>query len=156
METVSFLAKEAPGFAVKGENVVVLTEPTEYHKELCARASNVRRRAIFASLYLGTGYKEQALVDSVERSLEKFNGNLKVRFLLDYSRGTRDVKGQSSCSKLLPLVEKYKVSNLSHNKITRLSIYGKSIQDDYSISCFFDFRSRVKYHYITPPSYVAF
>ena len=121
METVSFLAKEAPGFAVKGENVVVLTEPIEYHKELCARASNVRRRAIFASLYLGTGYKEQALVDSVERSLEKFNGNLKVRFLLDYSRGTRDVKGQSSCSKLLPLVEKYKVSNLSHNKITRLS-----------------------------------
>ena len=120
METVSFLAKEAPGFAVKGENVVVLTEPTEYHKELCARASNVRRRAIFASLYLGTGYKEQALVDSVERSLEKFNGNLKVRFLLDYSRGTRDVKGQSSCSKLLPLVEKYKVSNLSHNKIMRL------------------------------------
>ena len=155
METVSFLAKEAPGFAVKGENVVVLTEPTEYHKELCARASNVRRRAIFASLYLGTGYKEQALVDSVERSLEKFNGNLKVRFLLDYSRGTRDVKGQSSCSKLLPLVEKYKVSNLSHNKIMRL-IYEKSIEDDYFISRFFDFRSRVKYHYITPPSCVAF
>ena len=155
METVSFLAKEAPGFAVKGENVVVLTEPTEYHKELCARASNVRRRAIFASLYLGTGYKEQALVDSVERSLEKFNGNLKVRFLLDYSRGTRDVKGQSSCSKLLPLVEKYKVSNLSHNKIMRL-IYEKNIEDDYFISRFFDFRSRVKYHYITRPSCVAF
>ena len=153
METVSFLAKEAPGFAVKGENVVVLTEPTEYHKELCARASNVRRRAIFASLYLGTGYKEQALVDSVERSLEKFNGNLKVRFLLDYSRGTRDVKGQSSCSKLLPLVEKYKVSNVSHNKIMFMK---KSIEDDYSISCFFDFRSRAKYHCITPPSCVAF
>ena len=154
METVSFLAKEAPGFAVKGENVVVLTEPIEYHKELCARASNVRRRAIFASLYLGTGYKEQALVDSVERSLEKFNGNLKVRFLLDYSRGTRDVKGQSSCSKLLPLVEKYKVSNLSHKKIIQLKL--KNIEDDYSISYFFDFRSRVKYHYITPPSCVAF
>ena len=53
--------------------------------------------------------KEQALVDSVLKGLEKSEGKLKVKFLLDFSRGTRDVQGQSSCTKLLPLVEKYKV-----------------------------------------------
>ena len=110
MKNLAFLAQEVPGFAVKGENIVVLTEPNEYYKELCRLASNVKQRSIFAALYLGTGSKEQALVESVQKSLEKTNGGVKVRFLLDYCRGTRDVKGQSSCTKLLPLVEKYKVS----------------------------------------------
>ena len=110
MKNLAFLAQEVPGFAVKGENIVVLTEPNEYYKELCRLASNVKQRSIFAALYLGTGSKEQALVESVQKSLEKTNGGVKVRFLLDYCRGTRDVKEQSSCTKLLPLVEKYKVS----------------------------------------------
>ena len=109
MENLAFLAKQAPGFAVRGENVVVLSEPSEYHNELCARAGNAKKRAIFAALYLGTGVKEQTLVDSVRKSLENTNGDLKVKFLLDYCRGTRDVKGESSCTKLLPLIEKYKV-----------------------------------------------
>ena len=110
MRNLAFLAQEVPGFAVKGENIIVLTEPNEYYQELCTRASNVKQRAIFAALYLGTGSKEQALVESVQKSLEKTNGSVKVRFLLDYCRGTRNVEGQSSCTKLLPLVEKYKVS----------------------------------------------
>jgi len=112
MENVAFLAKEVPGFAVKGENIVVLSEPSEYHNELCTRAGNAKKRAIFAALYLGTGIKEQALVDCVHKSLENTNGGIKVKFLLDYCRGTRDVKGESSCTALLPLVEKYKVSIL--------------------------------------------
>ena len=109
MENLAFLAKDVPGFAVKGKNVKVITEPSNFHAELCTRAENANHRAVFATLYLGTGNKEQVLVDSVLKGLEKSDGKLKVKFLLDFSRGTRDVQGQSSCTKLLPLVEKYKV-----------------------------------------------
>ena len=111
MENLAFLAKEVPGFAVKGKNVKVISEPSDFHAALCTRAENVKQRAVFATLYLGTGSKEQTLVDCVSKGLENSDGKVKVKFLLDYSRGTRDVKGQSSCTKLLPLVQKYKVSN---------------------------------------------
>ena len=110
MENLAFLAKDVPGFAAKGENIKVITEPSEFHAELCARAENVKERAVFATLYVGTGSKEQTLIESVHKALENTNGNIKVKFLLDYSRGTRDVKCQSSCTKLLPLLKKYKVS----------------------------------------------
>jgi hypothetical protein len=33
MENLAFLGKEAPGFAVKGDNVVVMTEPSQFHSE---------------------------------------------------------------------------------------------------------------------------
>ena len=115
MENLAFLAKEVPGFAVKGKNVEVITEPSDFHAELCTKAENVKERAVFATLYLGTGSKEQALVDSVSKGLDKSDGKVRVKFLLDYSRGTRDVKGESSCSKLLPLVKKYKVSLAKKN-----------------------------------------
>ena len=113
MENLAFLSKNAPGFAVKGDNVVVLTEPSDFYNEVCIRAASAKQRVVFATLYLGTGSKEKMLVDSVQKSLEQTKGKVKVRFLLDYSRGTRDVKGQSSCTMLLPLVEQYQVCNLS-------------------------------------------
>ena len=109
MENLAFLGKQVPGFAVKGDNVIVMTEPSQFHNELCTRAANAKHRAVYATLYLGTGSKEQVLVNSIEKSLEATNGEVKVRFLLDYCRGTRNVQGQSSCTMLLPLVKQYKV-----------------------------------------------
>ena len=57
-----------------------------------------------ASLYLGTGNLEQALVQEVSTTLER-KTDLRCQFLLDHLRGTRGVP--NSCSMLQSIVEKY-------------------------------------------------
>ena len=109
-ERFSCVCDEAPGFAVKGDKVKVITEPTDFYEELCQRVKTAETRVVLASLYLGTGEKEQHLLNSIEESLQKSNGDVRVKFLLDYSRANRlDVKGASSCTMLKPLLQKYQV-----------------------------------------------
>ena len=57
-----------------------------------------------ASLYLGTGGLEQALVEKVSTALER-NKELRCQFLLDHLRGTRG--SPNSCSLLQPIVKRY-------------------------------------------------
>ena len=57
METLSFLGDSAPGFAVRGCQVKVLTEPSDFFQELCQRAEKSQERIAMAALYLGTGEK---------------------------------------------------------------------------------------------------
>ena len=57
METLAFLADSAPGFAVRGCQVKVLTEPSDFFQELCQRAEKSQERIAMAALYLGTGEK---------------------------------------------------------------------------------------------------
>ena len=111
IENLSFLAEEAPGFAVNGSDITVLTEPTEFHHKLCALVANAKHRTVLAALYLGTGEKEKTLIENVRKSLDANDRAVKVRFLLDYCRGTRDVKGESSCTMLLPLIQQYQVQS---------------------------------------------
>ena len=89
METLSFLGDMAPGFAVKGSQVKVLIEPSEFFQELCQRSENSRKRIAMAALYLGTGEKAQTLVESVRKSLKATEGRTRATFLLDYCRGNR-------------------------------------------------------------------
>ena len=117
MENLAFLSKEVPGFAVKGANVNVMTEPSQFYNELCALAASAKQRTVLATLYVGTGFKEQTLLDNVKKSLQETDGEVKVKILLDYCRGTRDVKGKSSCTMLLPLVEQYKVRHYRHLEV---------------------------------------
>ena len=65
-----------------------------------------RKRIVLASLYLGTGPKEERLLECVEESL-KDGSSVEVKVLLDYSRGNRLAKGKSSKTMLAPLVQKY-------------------------------------------------
>ena len=65
-----------------------------------------RKRIVLASLYLGTGPKEERLLECVEESLTDGSG-VEVKVLLDYSRGNRLAKGKSSKTMLAPLVQKY-------------------------------------------------
>ena len=65
-----------------------------------------RKRIVLASLYLGTGPKEERLLECVEESLKDGSG-VEVKVLLDYSRGNRLAKGKSSKTMLAPLVQKY-------------------------------------------------
>ena len=107
-ERFSYVCDEAPGFAVNGDKVKVITEPTDFYEELCQRAKTAKKRVVLASLYLGTGEKEQRLLNSIEESLQN-SSDVRVKFLLDYSRGNRLVKGASSCTMLKPLLQKHQV-----------------------------------------------
>ena len=66
-----------------------------------------------ASLYLGTGGLEQALVQEVSTALERKKG-LHCQFLLDHLRGTRG--SPNSCSILQPIMER-------HHPRASLSLY---------------------------------
>lgn len=57
-----------------------------------------------ASLYLGTGSLEHALVQEVSTALER-KKDLHCHFLLDHLRGTRG--SPNSCSMLQPIIERY-------------------------------------------------
>lgn len=109
METLtSVLGQTSPAFAVKGSQVKVLSEPSEFYQELCQRAERSRQRIAIAALYLGTGDMAKSLVDCVRRSLKSTGGHTRTIFLLDYCRGNRlDVKGQTSCSILAPLISEF-------------------------------------------------
>jgi hypothetical protein len=55
-------------------------------------------------LYLGTGQKEQTIINELKNALEG-NDQLNVAILLDYFRGTRnDQQNNSSVSILRPLI----------------------------------------------------
>ena len=107
MDRFSYVCNEAPGFAVNGDKVKVIIEPSEFYEELCQRAKTAKKRVVLASLYLGTGEKEQRLLNSIEESLQ--TSDVRVKVLLDFSRGNRLVKGSSSCTMLKPLLQKYQV-----------------------------------------------
>ena len=76
------VCNEAPGFAVNGDKVRVITEPSEFYEELCRRAKTAKKRIVLASLYLGTGEKEQRLLDSIEESLRANSNDFKVKVTL--------------------------------------------------------------------------
>ena len=53
MDTLAFLGDLAPAFAVRGCQVKILTEPSQFYKELCTRAQHSKVRISMAALYLG-------------------------------------------------------------------------------------------------------
>ena len=108
---LGFLAEDLPGFAVNGSNVTVINAPAEFHAILCDLVGSAKNRTILAALYLGTGMKEQTLIDNIRKSLDADGSKVRVRFLLDYHRGSRYNNGKSSCTMLLPLVDRYQVIN---------------------------------------------
>lgn len=56
MDTLAFLGDLAPAFAVRGCQVKILTEPSQFYKELCTRARHSKVRISMAALYLGSIY----------------------------------------------------------------------------------------------------
>ena len=110
MDTLAFLSDLAPGFGVRGCQVKVLSEPSDFFSQLCWRAERSRERIAIAALYLGTGDKAESLVEAVRKSLQ--SGHTRTTFLLDHCRGNRLVgpEGKSSCTMLRPLLRDFQVS----------------------------------------------
>ena len=97
-----FLSKELPGFRVPGSQIKIIQEPSHFYQELVNRSLTSKNRIVMSALYLGTDKKEKRLVEAMGDSLQKHD-NLRVKVLLDWCRGTRMVKGESSSSLLAQL-----------------------------------------------------
>jgi len=102
VQNFRFLAKELPGFKVHGSQIKIIHEPKHFYRELVNQSLNSRNRIVMSALYLGTDKKEKKLVEAVKESLDN-NEKLRVKLLLDWCRGTRVVKNQSSSSLLSQL-----------------------------------------------------
>jgi len=100
----AFLAKDLPGFRLSGSQVQVLQEPSHFYEQLLSRSATARKRVVLSALYLGVGPKEVELVSKLQGNLAS-NPQLRVNFLLDCCRGSREVAGSSSCTLVSRLQE---------------------------------------------------
>ncbi|KAK2714149.1 hypothetical protein QYM36_008652 [Artemia franciscana] len=80
-----------------------MSSPKEFYETLLAKSKNAKRRITIASLYLGTGQMERTLVESIRSNIIQHGESLRVKILLDATRGSR---GKVNSRKiLLPLVK---------------------------------------------------
>ncbi|XP_046579098.1 CDP-diacylglycerol--glycerol-3-phosphate 3-phosphatidyltransferase, mitochondrial-like isoform X1 [Haliotis rubra] len=88
-----WIGKFTPCYRVKGDQVLVITEPTQFYEVLKIKARKATSRITIASLYLGTGQLEHDLVACIREACENArkvgNSAMKVNILLDYTRGSR-------------------------------------------------------------------
>ncbi|KYO41014.1 CDP-diacylglycerol--glycerol-3-phosphate 3-phosphatidyltransferase, mitochondrial isoform B [Alligator mississippiensis] len=100
-----------PEFGISSSHVKVLSSPTEFYELLKAQIKAAKQRVVMASLYLGTGFLEQELVDCLEEMLDGSlqasgsSSDLRVSILLDFTRGSRGRK--NSRTMLLPLLRRF-------------------------------------------------
>eukprot|EP00088_Acartia_fossae_P038693 TRINITY_DN4013_c0_g1_i10.p1 TRINITY_DN4013_c0_g1~~TRINITY_DN4013_c0_g1_i10.p1 ORF type:complete len:470 (+),score=63.70 TRINITY_DN4013_c0_g1_i10:43-1452(+) len=106
MDRFKWMTKELPGFGVNGSQIRVISQPADFYQELLTRSGSSSKRIVMASLYLGTGSKENSLVQRIQTSLVD-KPSLRGNFLLDWCRGTRVTGGVSSASTLAPLLDKF-------------------------------------------------
>ncbi|XP_076234399.1 phosphatidylglycerophosphate synthase 1 isoform X2 [Calliopsis andreniformis] len=95
---LSWLHKAAPCFPINGSKIKIIHEPNVFYSTLIEKCKNARKRITFASLYLGTGKLESNLVNAISEALNANNGNIEVKVLLDFMRGSR---GQLNSRKML-------------------------------------------------------
>jgi len=102
VQNFSFLTRVLPGFKVNGSKIKIIHEPSHFYQELVNRSQQSSNRIVMSALYLGTGGKENKLIEAVNENLIR-NENLRVKMLLDWCRGTRLVNNQSSSTLLMKL-----------------------------------------------------
>ncbi|XP_071948865.1 CDP-diacylglycerol--glycerol-3-phosphate 3-phosphatidyltransferase, mitochondrial-like isoform X2 [Antedon mediterranea] len=108
-ERFRWLQDHAPCFGINGQNVSVLDGPQQFYDTLKNGIETAHKRVVLASLYIGEGPMERALIDSLlSRCLasKSYGKPIDVQVLLDYTRGSRGVT--NSRTLLLPLLEHYR------------------------------------------------
>ncbi|KAH8258271.1 hypothetical protein KR038_009077, partial [Drosophila bunnanda] len=104
LESLTWLHNLAPCFPLRGEQIQVIHEPQHFYDTLVQRIARAKRRIVLASLYLGTGQLESAVVQTLRHSLQAESA-LRLNVLLDFTRGTRGAL--NSKTMLLPLVRDF-------------------------------------------------
>ncbi|EDV42207.1 uncharacterized protein Dana_GF17865 [Drosophila ananassae] len=104
LESLTWLHNLAPCFPLRGDQIQVIHEPHHFYDTVVHRIANAKRRIVLASLYLGTGQLENAMVQTLRHSLQT-ESSLRLNVLLDFTRGTRGAL--NSKTMLLPLVRDF-------------------------------------------------
>ncbi|CAI4056527.1 hypothetical protein SKDZ_03G0600 [Saccharomyces kudriavzevii ZP591] len=91
-------------FHFQANEIDIIESPSHFYDLLKSKILSSQNRIFIASLYLGKS--ETELVDCIAQALSK-NPNLKVSFLLDGLRGTRELPSSCSATLLSSLVAKY-------------------------------------------------
>lgn len=91
-------------FYLKSGEVEVIQDPSKFYSTLKTKISNAQNKVFMASLYVGKSEKE--LIDCISDALAK-NEKLKVHFMVDGLRGTRETPDKCSASLLAELQQKY-------------------------------------------------
>ena len=116
--------RNLPIIPISANNVSLIYEPNEFYHRILAGINYAKRRIAMSALYIGTGAKEKALVQSLYDNL-KLNSNLQIKIALDANRATRiNIDGVSSMSiltRILPftnvklnLIETCRKNNIAH------------------------------------------
>ena len=87
--------------------IEILHEPHSFYNLLLRQIENANERIVLSSLYLGTGLLEKNLVQVLQKRLQE-KPNLKVKILLDCTRGSRGKI--NSRQMLLPLLKNFENS----------------------------------------------
>lgn len=91
-------------FLFKRGEIEVIESPSEFYDTLKKKITTAKKRVFIASLYLGSS--EDELIKCVSDAM-KNNKDLKVSFLIDGLRGTRETPAKCSASLLATLVRDY-------------------------------------------------
>ncbi|KAG1890819.1 hypothetical protein F4604DRAFT_1702475 [Suillus subluteus] len=102
-EFVSRLAQKQPSFGVASKDVHVLSQPSEFYKNLLNIIRRARQRIFLSSLYIG--FSETELINALDDALRR-NPGLHLYLNLDYNRSTRPGPSSPILS-LLPLLRNY-------------------------------------------------
>ncbi|KAF2086980.1 hypothetical protein K490DRAFT_74160 [Saccharata proteae CBS 121410] len=100
----SELDKISPRFEVQPGQIEILTDPAEFYEALKAKISKAQRRIYLSTLYIGKS--ENELISVIDDALQR-SPDLKVSFLTDALRGTRETPDPSCASLLASLITKF-------------------------------------------------
>lgn len=90
--------RNLPLIPIKAKDISIINEPRLFYKYILHRIQTINTRLALSALYLGTGSKETALVQTIQERIQQENG-LKVNFVMDANRANRrDAEGKSSVS----------------------------------------------------------
>lgn len=101
----SWLDEFGPKFGVSAKNIKILHEPSQFYQKLKECIQKAGKRITLASLYIGTGPLEEELISCLHSALEKSDGKVKAKVLVDFTRGSRGQKNTRTL--LLPLLRDF-------------------------------------------------
>ncbi|XP_023211787.1 CDP-diacylglycerol--glycerol-3-phosphate 3-phosphatidyltransferase, mitochondrial-like, partial [Centruroides sculpturatus] len=101
----SWLDEFGPKFGVSAKNIKILHEPSQFFQNLKDYTLKATKRITLASLYIGTGPLEEELISCLHSALEKSDGKVKAKVLVDFTRGSRGQKNTRTL--LLPLLRDF-------------------------------------------------
>ncbi|KZF19172.1 CDP-diacylglycerol-glycerol-3-phosphate 3-phosphatidyltransferase [Xylona heveae TC161] len=100
----SELDRIAPRFDIEASQVQIIRTPSQFYETLKTKILNARHRIFLSTLYIGK--TEHDLISTIRQALLN-QPELKVSFLTDALRGTRETPNPSCASLLAPLVTEF-------------------------------------------------